>query len=213
MTGKRNSQITTESENDNSEVAQLKNMIAKMQADLDKMKSKEPEKELNYNDQIRVMSLYESDMYLSTKPRGAGKVFHFRKFGDIKRMFYSELLDIINNHPNFFEDGYFYIMDSRVIKANGYEDLYEKILDKGRMERIMTNADDALELFKGANAKQQGVIIDMLQQRMMNGEEVDFNLIANIGRIVDRDLSKEVKDAKENAGPITAGTKPKEEKK
>jgi hypothetical protein len=105
---------------------------------------KQPKKEeLVPNSYIKIMSLVKNPLNLSTKPHGRGKTFHFENFGEVKTVFYSELLDIIENHPSFFEAGYFYILDSRVIEANNYGDVYSRILTKEKMEEIFSNSSNA----------------------------------------------------------------------
>lgn len=149
------------------------------------------------NKYINVMSLVGNKLNLSTKAKGQGKTYSFENFGVIKKMFYSELLDIINNHPNFFEAGYFYILDSEVIESNNWVEMYEKILSKDNMESILNNAPNALQLFEGTNSKQRGVIVEFFVDKILSGQAVDFNLIANINRIGNVDIQQVAKERKE----------------
>jgi hypothetical protein len=155
-------------------------------------------KEMIPNEYVKVMSLVGNKLNLSTRPRGTGKTFSFNAFGDVQTMFYSELLDIINNHPNFFEAGYFYVMDPRVIAMGNYYNTYQKILTKDQIEQILANAGNALELFETANTKQQKVIVDFLIEKIVTNQPVDFNLISKISDLSEINILQRAQEIKEN---------------
>lgn len=154
----------------------------------------EKTKDISPNHYVNVMNLVNNPLNLSTQPRGKGKSFRFEKFGDIKRLFYSELLDVIGNHPNFFEKGYFYVLDSDVIEMNNYVDLYAKLLTKEMMQSIIDNGPSALELFERAGQGQRDIVIEFLVDKVATNQPIDFNLIANINRIGKIDIQKMAND-------------------
>lgn len=207
MTYTKKSQIAkTESETKDQQptVEELMDMISSLKKQIDslqkspKAKSEDKtQKTLAPNDYIKVMSLCPYEMCLSTAPRGRGKTFNFKKFGEIKRMFYSDLLDVANNHPNFLEAGYFYILDRDVISANGYEEIYSKILSKEQIESILDNSSEAVSLFESANEKQRMMIIDILIGKLRDNKRVDFNIISAISRISNVDLIGKSREAQE----------------
>ena len=157
-----------------------------------------PIKSISPNTYVKIMSLVSDKLNLSTRPHGKGKTFGFTEFGQIKSVFYSELLDIIENHPNFFAAGYFYILDENVVNAGNHNELYQKILKKEQMEMILSNADNAIALFEGANEKQQKVIVQFFIDKIMNEEKIDFNLIRNISEISGIDIVKKTQEMKES---------------
>lgn len=197
-----------ENNTQNNEVEQLKALVeqlSKQVGELSKEKKQPVQrniKEISPNSYVKVMSLVGDKLNLSTRPHGKGKTFGFEKFGQVKSMFYSELLDVIENHPNFFSAGYFRVLDENVINAGNYNEVYQKILTKEQMELIMANADGAIALFEGANEKQQKVIIQFFIDRIINGEDVDYNLISNISRISGIDIMKKVQDINETKDEI-----------
>jgi len=148
---------------------------------------------LSPNTYVKVMSLVNNPLNLGTRPHGKGKMFRFENFGDIKSLFYSELLEVIENHPNFFQAGYFFILDNRVIEENNWHETYAKILSKEQMESIYSNSDGAISLFKTSNAKQQSVIVDYFIDRIIMGKPVDRNLIADISEISGVDILERAK--------------------
>lgn len=187
-----------------SEIEQLKALVEQLSKQVANMseEKKQPKqkvvKEISPNTYVKIMSLVGDKLNLSTRPHGKGKTFSFEKFGQIKSVFYSELLEIIENHPNFFAAGYFYVLDQNVINSGNYNDLYQKILTKEQMELILSNADNAIQLFEGANEKQQKVIIQFFVDKLVVDEPVDYNLVSNLTRISNIDILAKVKEIKES---------------
>lgn len=189
------------------EVANLTALVTQLLSASEQKKEKAPRKPrqvkekvvengLSPNTYVKVMNLLNNPLNLSTRPRGKGKTFRLENFGDIKSMFYSELLEVIENHPNFFSAGYFYILDPRVIEENNYVEVYEKILTKDKMEQIFSNSTGALEMFSSANKKQQNVIIEYFVEKIQKNEPVDFNLIAGMSRTSGIDIMKRAEETK-----------------
>jgi len=191
---------------DAEKIAQLERQLAELSKLVMASKPKEPKKRtpkefgekpvkttvLAPNTYVKVMSLVHNPLNLSTRQHGKGKTFRFEEFGVIKPMFYSELLEVIENHPNFFNAGYFYILDGRVIEENNWHEIYSKILTKEQMEMIFENSSNAIALFTGANEKQQKLISDYFIDRMVNNLPVDRNLVAELSKISGIDINKRV---------------------
>lgn len=189
-------------------IEQLERQLAEMKSMLESLSAKpkrqprQPREKvekkletLSPNTYVKVMSLVNNPLNLGTRPHGKGKMFRFENFGDIKSMFYSELLEVIENHPNFFQAGYFFILDNRVIEENNWHETYSKILSKEQMESVYNNVDGAINLFKTSNAKQQSVIVEYFIDRIIMGKPVDRNLIAEISEISGVDILERAKGA------------------
>lgn len=149
------------------------------------------------NEFIKVMSLLGNKLNLSTQPHGRGKTFSFDRFGEVKNILYSDLIEINNNQKNFLEAGYYYILDDRVIDAESLNDVYEKILDKKQIELILSSKDGAIAMFQKANPKQQSVIIGFITEKILNGEDVDFNIVNEIKRVSGIDINEKVQNTQE----------------
>ena len=190
------------------QIAELRKLVLASQqtsVEVEKTKKEKPvrparqekSKDISPNHYVSVISLVNNVLNLSTKPRGQGKNFRFETFGTIKRMFYSELLEVIENHPNFFEKGYFYILDNEVVQMNNYVELYTKLLTKEMIESIINNSTNAVEMFEKAGEGQRMVIVEFFVSKIVDGQFVDFNLINNINRVGNIDISKMAADRKE----------------
>jgi len=134
---------------------------------------------------IRVISICPVELNLSTLGGGQGKRFKFRKFGETKRILYSDLVDVMEAHSNFLHDGYFYIADKDVIRKHGLNDEYEELLTKEKILKIVNGTtSDVVELFKSATPKQQSFICDMLIEKVRDEDpSIDLNMIDSISRI------------------------------
>ena len=151
--------------------------------------------DINSDTYIKVMSLCPVTLNLCTRPFGQGKVFKFKSFGEVKRILYGDLVEILETSPTFAEAGLFFIMDERVISRHGLDDTYERILDKSKIEQIFEgNSLDALNLYKQSNPRQQETIREMLVDKLRDDEDFDLNLIAAISKYSKVDL-KELADS------------------
>lgn len=157
------------------------------------------ENKLSSDEYIKVMSLCPHQLNLSTQ-RGDKNPFVFNKFGEVKRILYSDLAKIIRNHDNFVRDGSFVILDKRVIRTHGLDDAYEKILTKENFEKILSGNDsDAINLFKNANSSQQEYIVQVYIKKAVDGEEIDLNLIDRMSRVVGYSINDKIEKTKETA--------------
>jgi len=135
------------------------------------------------NEYIKVMSLIDNKLNLSTRDHGLGKTFSFEEFGETQDILYSDLMEINNHHRNFLEAGYYYILDDRVVAIASKKDAYKKILTKEQIEKILNNDEAAISLFQKANPKQQEVIVKFIIKKIINNEPVDYNLIDKLSRV------------------------------
>jgi len=141
---------------------------------------------------IEVMSLIPWKLNLSTEALGRGRQFSFTKFGEVKRILYNDLASIFENYRSFMEQGLFYILDARVIRKHGLDDIYDNILSKEMIEQILSfNPKKAVKLYESTNPKQQEVINSMLIEKIkLNPDSIDFNVINQISKICGQDLAK-----------------------
>lgn len=132
---------------------------------------------------IDVMNICPMALTLSTEPHGRGRLINFSKFGEIKRISYTDLVRVIDSHPSFVEKGFFYILDERVIKRHGLQEIYATIMNKEKLDKILDMGIDAIEIYKSANPTQRGFINDVLIRRIRDEVYVDLNLVSKIEKI------------------------------
>jgi hypothetical protein len=166
---------------DNNELEILKQQLAEMSAKLAQIsgsgekETKDSEdnsgKEIRIalDEYIKVMSLCPNELNLSTRKGKGGKTFVFNKLYEVKRIMYQDLADILENHRNFVDAGFFVILNKDVIRHQGLDDAYAKILTKEKMV-----------------------------EDIVNGKEVDLNFVDRISRAVGYSLVERAEDIKKS---------------
>lgn len=194
---------TTETSKDH-EIALLKAKLAELENN--PVESKPVVKEKDYEERriqpdeyVSVMSLLPYNMNLSTQEGGQGSVKKFTKFGEVKRILYRDLVEILEVHRNFVEAGYFYIMNPQLIRYHGLEDVYEKILTKEKIEEIISlNSENSLDLYNSANEKQQEIIVQLIIDKLMeNPDSINLNFVDKISRLSKIDIYKKAEELRE----------------
>jgi hypothetical protein len=156
---------------------------------------------------IKVMSLLPYRLNLCTKERGQGKVYKFDKLYQVKKIIYSDLVDILEVAHEFLESGYFIILNPKVIRAHGLDDIYEKVLDKDRIEEIFTGTDEGVALFISATSGQKNVICDLVVQRLVQDDKsIDLNLVDKLSRLSGVNLSQKAEETRELMKPASIET-------
>lgn len=188
-----------ETEKNNSQNIDIQTLLDKM-AELEQRLKEKEEQDENSNkvkpdDYVKVMSLLPYTLILTTREGGGGITKRFTQFGEIKRIAYRELIDIIEVNRSFLESGYFYIMNKDVVREQGLEEIYENILSKEMLEKVFSASDDkAVELFETANNRQQEVIVSFLIERVTeNPDSVNLNVINKISQISGVEIQEKAK--------------------
>jgi len=160
------------------------------------------EEEVPLNSYIKVMSLIPYELNLSTERHGKGRIFTFRGYGKTKRIIYQELEKIIEENRHFLERGFFVILDKRVVRKHGLDDIYKNIMNKEKMDMIIlgfqggeVKENDILSFAKSAPKEQQKILATMVIDKRINGETIDLNLFDKLGRIIDMDLNQKYEDS------------------
>ena len=175
------------------EITSLRRRLAELEGNAVLNKEKKNEEKIQQDEYISVMSLIPFPLNLTTKEGGQGSVKRFTRFGEIKKILYKDLIDILDAHSNFLENGYFYILHKGFIRQNGLDEVYSKILTKEKIELILntSNADEAVALYNSATPKQQEIIVQMLIGKLReNSDSIDLNIVDRISRVSKTDIAK-----------------------
>lgn len=189
---------------ENPREAQLLAEIAELKSKLEEKTYEEPyalpisDGKIQQDDYISVMSLIPFNLNLATRPGGQGSVKRFNGFGQVKKVLYRDLVEIIETHHNFLEAGYFYILNPAVIREHGLDEMYSKILTKEKIDEILSAQSDAcVEIYKTANEKQQEMIVELIIERLIEDSQgVNLNVVDRISRVSNVDISKVAEDRK-----------------
>ena len=109
--------------------------------------------------------------------------FNSRKFLE------KEAKIIVNNMKNTIDSGYVYIADADFVKDCELEDTYATLLsDKVLKDLLNHDASYVVETYKNVADGQKQIIVDMLEYKKAHGEQVDANVLMQIGELAHRDL-------------------------
>lgn len=184
------------------QLAAMKKRMAELEEFLSASSSQEPLAEedrgkIQQDEYIPVMSLLPYPLNLSTKEGGQGSTKKFIKFGEIKKILYSELVDIMEVHRTFMEAGYFYILDPRVIRQHGLDELYERILDKKMFDDLFSSQDldHCVSIYEKATPQQKEVIVSFFVDKLAeNPGSVNLNLVDRLARLSGVNIQERARD-------------------
>lgn len=146
---------------------------------------------------IRLQSLTKGELCLSVNGSVA---INFDKYGDIKPVLYSELMNIVNNNRSFAEEGAFYIMDDASVKYLGLSRYYDSILSYDEIESLESYSDEELRaIIPKISDFQKDVISLVFASKIYNDKPVDRNKVEIISKSCEIDIAKRAREMKEIA--------------
>lgn len=144
---------------------------------------------------IRLQSLTKGELCLNVRGNVA---INFEKYGDIKPVLYSELVNIVNNNRSFAENGTFYIMDDSAVFYLGLARFYDHIMSWEDIENIETFSDDTLrQMLPKISDFQKDVLSLVLATKIFNNESVDMNKVDVISKVCNIDIVGKAREMRE----------------
>lgn len=151
--------------------------------------------EINGDTDIVVISQTIGKLVLSTGKGGSGNIYRFDKFGDVQDIPFSDLKDIIKSRPHFAKEGMYYIANEAAVKKLRLASDYNKIISNDVFSHILDEKSSIIiSTYKNAPKLQQEQIVGMIEDRLANGQEVDGNVLVQIGKLCGKDFLHSVED-------------------
>lgn len=198
---------TTRSRKPKAEVSQ-EDIIAQLMAKIEELQNKiDNQPQSNYirteenfgGKKIKVISLVQGILNLSTEPDGQGRVYTFNKYSDSRMIRFDDLNDIISNYPVATEEGYFYITNKDVVKYFDLEEEYSKIYTKEMIDGIIKlQTDSDVDFLLGMNKDLRESTIMAIAERINSGERMDYNNLRRIKDEINVDIEDIANKLKEN---------------
>lgn len=161
---------------------------------------------------IKVMSLLDYSLNLTTQSQGKGKKFRFSKFGEVKQIMYKDLVDILEVQAAFLQAGYFLILDRKVVRTQGLDEAYKHILTKERIEDVLNGSANFEELFNACPVEQKEVVISMVIDKLRdNPNALDLNVVDKLSRLSGVEIIRRAREAREYFEERKLAQKAKEE--
>ena len=101
----------------------------------------------------------------------------------------SEAEAILSNMNNAIRNGIVYIADAQFVKEHNLEAVYAHLITDTQLKELLSmNAKHVVDVYKNANDTQKQVIIDMVSEKKLNGQEIDANILIELGKLCRKDL-------------------------
>jgi hypothetical protein len=177
--------------------------LAKLQAENEALKA-EPisantdEEEITSDTDITVVSQVVGTLTISTEGNGIGTVYNFEHFGEAQDIPFGDLRDIVKNKPNFAKEGVYYICNPQAVKKLRLDHQYENLIDKNTFANILDmDSKTVVALYQSAPKLQQEQIVGLIEEKIEKKQDVDGNILIQIGRLCGKDFLAMINDDNE----------------
>lgn len=195
---------TTTVDNDIQEQLKLlQEQLAKLQAEnkalkAEPMLSNTDEEEITSDTDITVVSQVVGTLTISTEGNGIGTVYNFEHFGEAQDIPFGDLRDIVKNKPNFAKEGVYYICNPQAVKKLRLDHQYENLIDKNTFANILDmDSKTVVALYQSAPKLQQEQIVGLIEEKIEKKQDVDGNILIQIGRLCGKDFLAMINDDNE----------------
>ena len=98
---------------------------------------------------------------------------------------------ILNNSRNAVVNGLVYITDADFVKENNLAAVYESLLNDNDLKTILNkNANKVIEIYQNSNSSQRKIILDMIESKQLNTQDVDANILIKLSEMSNKDLMR-----------------------
>lgn len=192
---KKEQDVELKKENDN-----LKNELETMKKQMEEMMRQMTafnmianmnQNQSNYIDKdILVTSMISGQLILSTTGRSDGKFYIFNKQFEEQGIPVADLKAICSSMKSTAMNGKFFIDDAEFVREAGLSSSYRNILDRVQLSNILSiPVDEFITKYKSAPKAQKNIISTMIQDKRLNGEFVDANIMMALKEITGVDYS------------------------
>ena len=179
-----NIEVNKENENLKAEMAELKAQLNFMAQMLSNSKKEKTEINNNNDRYITFINMTKGGFTI----RGTS-LYHLNEQFEKRRFLEHEAKIILNNMGNSVRQGLLYIADAEFVKENHLSDTYSSILSEEQLKNLLShNASEVIEIFKNVSDGQRNIIINMIENKKLHGENIDANILVKLGELVNKDL-------------------------
>ena len=181
--GKNVQDVELKKENDilKSELESMKQQMEQMMQQMSAftMFSNMTQNQPSYIDKdIIVTSLVSGQLILSTTGRSDGKIYKFTSQFEEQAIPVADLKAICATMKTTAMNGKFFINDAEFVREVGLSSSYRNILDRVQLTNILNlKVEEFIAKFNAVSKAQKNIIMVMVQDKRMNGEFVDGNIL------------------------------------
>lgn len=184
---------TTKSANDEKNKDENLDLIKQMQKQIEQLQSQlaqaqsHPNVVVQSNSDItrtvKVVSMLPHTYVLSVKsnPKEKGRTYVFDKFGEVKNIRFSDMVEIVNNYNSQFEKGYAILTSQKDYEDLGIGYIYNEVMNKEAVERLISLVDDnAVDTILNMDKDTAERFVALIARKMSEGYNYDFNKIKEL---------------------------------
>lgn len=194
---------TTVDNNIQEQLKLLQEQLAKLQAENEALKAETiltntDEEEITSDTDITVVSQVVGTLTISTEGNGIGTVYNFEHFGEAQDIPFGDLRDIVKNKPNFAKEGVYYICNPQAVKKLRLDHQYENLIDKNTFANILDmDSKTVVALYQSAPKLQQEQIVGLIEEKIEKKQDIDGNILIQIGKLCGKDFLAMINDDNE----------------
>lgn len=184
---------TTKSANDEKNKDENLDLIKQMQKQIEQLQSQlaqaqsQPNVVVQSNSDItrtvKVVSMLPHTYVLSVKSnhKEKGRTYVFDKFGEVKNIRFSDMVEIVNNYNSQFEKGYAILTSQKDYEDLGIGYIYNEVMNKEAVERLISLVDDnAVDTILNMDKDTAERFVALIARKMSEGYNYDFNKIKEL---------------------------------
>lgn len=181
-------------------ISEMMKKISDLESQLENKKTENHYSQSNgLSKKIKVISLWNTKLNISTEPNGRGKVFCFDSYGDVKYIRFEDLQDVVSSYPRTTKKGAYYICDSEAVDALGLTDVYENLATKEEVDSLIELKDDvAFDVLSNMPKSRQKDIVNRIAKNLNDGASINFNVVRKIKENLGFDIEEIANNLKSN---------------
>lgn len=143
------------------------------------------------DEMILVCSLCRGELNLKN---GRGGILKFSRYGEIRPVMYSQLVDVVNSNRGFAEAGDFYVTNPAAVYHLGLREAYKHIYPLEVLNNIENyDSDEITEILNSMCKQQKKTVVINIVTKLYNDEDVNQNKVKLIARLCDVDIHEMVR--------------------
>lgn len=173
-------------------IAQMSNTIAELQSSKKEMNEMPSTHQRTQNKKIKVTSLTYGNLSLYAPNRG---FLRFQKYGETLTVSYDQLCDYVNACRNAAESGMFYIANPDIVEELDLTEYYKNILTVDVVKGILSDEiapEDCEDILLNSTKTQKETLGDILIEEVYTGRFANLNKINTISHLLGIDIMKKV---------------------
>ena len=176
--------IVNEKETLKKQNEELVDIIKQMKEEINNLKTVQPNIIVQQNGNsdltrtVKVTSLMNNTLVLTTMPNGKGNAFTFEKYGDTLNIKFTEIQSVLQSHSNMFEDGLVVLENEKDYEDLGIGYLYGKVLSKKEMDKVLSlEEDEDIDIILEMSDTLLDSTLRKISENINNGVNYNYNRI------------------------------------